>query len=873
MLLLTDLCNNISILTIVIAVCRVGTCSLPLSNSCRSDTWLRVAPVPGPDGDLLEDVELRVAVSVKSPCDTERSRSHSDHTRQSDDAVNRDYFSSKPSPAAMPEVFVYQRDIQGLPEKDRNGVYPWEESRPRAASDSAIAFSLSQQRPEAPVEGSPGGSPGGKAVPWSALSDNRLSELSDYRATIASSYEWMWFAGFNGLDPLVVDEAATAVTPVRDAGRLRKRSASSNDAKSSAATASGVSAPATVCSSPNVQPRSDSPPLVHPEVEGERSASAVDPLIGCSTLAGEGSGADGPVQGEDGADEDFQDHFESSRMSVFECSPATMMNDSAPISLLVSDEFPLDASQLEAQMLLDTDLQSCVTASELAQDSAAVACDKPQLKSGLVQNAEPVPISTHSSRHCKQLKRARMDYCYPLEWIRQHVAALEQLAVELGSLVPNLKKLHREERSFRASSLKKEAEWQPLPINLHYQLMAIRHCNYSRNVGSNIPAEVVHSVTCGSMSPHMLGHKNGGLYYQESRLVASKVELDKAKQLLVQRMELAGSTCIPTSASDPYGIYKRLGEIGDQTLQFESLCLKICHRRAYSISQALSIAVNSLLLKLGLALQGSLEEGVCEQWLRCGLLLVFEGLLSVVSHERSMLEDTISAVDSLRNFQVRILPYPDETTEKQPAAPFDAPAEEASVRSSDPPVKPPRPASLSFKPQPTAIGGDLDFSQINLDVNPNLTSLGAEQSTGATAAKSAAPEQRRGLKLELRGREVLLFVPRSALQKLPQSYQTAAYKKGGAVIPFYPVLFTQVRRSIHLFWYYCMCSPVLHFLSPSGHRHPADHGDDFRRGHLQGAHQQPAPAARREPQGPARHQRILPEVAAGLTGRCCFSQQ
>ncbi len=105
MLLLTDLCNKISILTIVIAVCRVGTCSLPLSNSCRRDTWLRVTPIPGPDGDLLEDVELRVAVSVKSPCDTERSRSHSDHTRQSDDATNRDYCTPdrrlSPSPSCV----------------------------------------------------------------------------------------------------------------------------------------------------------------------------------------------------------------------------------------------------------------------------------------------------------------------------------------------------------------------------------------------------------------------------------------------------------------------------------------------------------------------------------------------------------------------------------------------------------------------------------------------------------------------------------------------------------------------------------------------------------------------------------------------------
>jgi hypothetical protein len=430
---------------------------------------------------------------------------------------------------------------------------------------------------------------------------------------------------------------------------------------------------------------------------------------------------------------------------------------------------------------------------------------------------------TPSPRRVAYYKRSRVDFPYPLEWIREHVTAMEQLAMELGSLVPMLKQAHRDNKSFRASALKKQAEWQPLPVNLHYQLMAVRP--HTSTPAQGVRTEVIHSVTCGAMTPHMLGHKNGGLYYQESKLVASKMELDRSKQLYAQRVAMAGGKCIPTAASEPYGIHKRLKEIGDKTLKFESLCLSICHRRAYAISQALSIAVNSLLLKLGLALQGVVPDRVCEQWMSCGILLVFEGLLSVVAHERSMLEDTISAVDALKSFQVRLLPYADEMGERPASTPVSG-SQQASTAPSPafgiaaqeegdsapaarptPPPKPPRP--LSMKPTALALGGELDLSNINLNLNINADALSNHSSNSASQNSTPRPppppkeaepadptasapfSPQRKLKLEMKGREVLIYVPASSLRRFPQSYQKAAYS-GGAVIPFYCVLFTQV---------------------------------------------------------------------------------
>lgn len=756
-------------------------------------------------------------------------------------------------------------------------------------------------------------------------------------------------------------------------------------------------------------------------------------MRGSSGGGGGGHGGDDTAEADAAEDqevevEDFQAHFETGRMSVFEYAPSSIDD----LLDLHGEEDPLSETALD--LPADADDGDVAGAGELALDPspAAVVTKQPfssvtqpvfahplsveppeppaespstevDAQSGAETAMPPTPVSaatvpssappgcSSKSTSARYVKRSRVDYSYPLEWIRSHVTAMEALAVELGSQVPHLKQVHRENRSFRASAFKKQAEWQALPVNLHYQLMAVRphdHTPFTTAAARDAKAkpftEVIHSVTCGAMTPHMLGHKNGGLYHQESKLVASKVELDKTKQLFADRVRQAGYTKIPPTPAEPFGVYKRLTEIGEKTLKFESLCLSICHRRAYAISQSLSIAVNALLLKLGLCMQGVVPERVCEQWMQCGVLLVFEGLLSVVAHERSMLEDTISAVDALRSFQVRLLPYPDEMHlfEAPPAAETSGEDSAGSTTSTadlpPPPPPPPRPASrslsrpsssgvvtalsastsdtnlnlgsagssptqeivtttsaaaaacatsetqpkdddegapsglstppapaaapakprrpLSISPKPISVplDGELDLGDININLNINLnlpsftspvpsagpagTAAGSKgDSTGATPPLPPPQTPPRNLKLELKGREVVIYVPAASLRKLPKQYQLAAYTKGGAVVPFYPVLFTQVFNSFlfgklyfFIFFYYtpnnllfCFISfPGFYILSELGNRYPADNGDHVRRRLFSGSHAQFAPAARREPERPARRERLLHESAA-----------
>ena len=77
--------------------------------------------------------------------------------------------------------------------------------------------------------------------------------------------------------------------------------------------------------------------------------------------------------------------------------------------------------------------------------------------------------------------------------------------------------------------------------------------------------------------------------------------------------------------------------------------------------QALSVAVSSVLMKLSLVLEGSISAEVAVGWLQRGFLLVFQGLLSVIGNERFMLEDTVTAIEALNQFTIRILPLPKST--------------------------------------------------------------------------------------------------------------------------------------------------------------------------------------------------------------------
>jgi len=274
-----------------------------------------------------------------------------------------------------------------------------------------------------------------------------------------------------------------------------------------------------------------------------------------------------------------------------------------------------------------------------------------------------------------QLHR-RVDLCYPLDWIQSHMQQMEQLIDELRTALPFIDSQSKMGLGFRASSLKKVPEVQALPTNLQFQLMTVKahdsqhdrdrtnECNDRSPVARGSDVHVLHSITCGCMSPHMLGHKDGGLSFMEQNLVQQKVRLERAKDLYIAKVDKAGNFGISLDQEREHGVFKQLSSMKEETLRFESACLSVAHRKLYATSQALSIATNALLLELALLCEGQVLPSTCEQWAEFGFLLVFEGLLSVVNHERSMLEDTVSAVDALRSFQVRLMLLPPEGTEQ-----------------------------------------------------------------------------------------------------------------------------------------------------------------------------------------------------------------
>lgn len=357
----------------------------------------------------------------------------------------------------------------------------------------------------------------------------------------------------------------------------------------------------------------------------------------------------------------------------------------------------------------------------------------------------------------------RVDYTYPLPWISSHLNELQELALELRTILPFICDFTLKESSFRASVLKKQHEVQPLPVNLHYQLFCVRpHTSLAEGVSSKKTndefsmqyfsrsdletvgqkIEVVHSITCGAISPHYLGYKNGGLSYQEAILQSNMEELSSVKHKLdgaiSKEVSIGGFVRLDGESK----VTQLTADLGKKLLSFESSSVSVGKRRAYAMSQALSIAVNAFLLKLSLLVEGSIPKEESEFWMRePGFLILFEGLLSVVNKERTMLEDTIAAVEALKMFRMRLVPdFILKKSSDGPSEAVDAADEES--------------------------GGEDDSDE-----------------------DDGFPME---IDIEFSGREVLLYIPFNGFQKLPLFIQNAILSPDGAVVKFYPVLFTQV---------------------------------------------------------------------------------
>eukprot|EP01038_Epipyxis_sp_PR26KG_P010041 gene10041-13499_t len=507
--------------------------------------------------------------------------------------------------------------------------------------------------------------------------DYSLNQIhpEDYRNVISHCYDWMWQLGFAGIDPLFI--TALGANDFNTAYSHQKGS-------------------------------NESPSITRPASTDHNIESSVGSTKNSIPIF--------TITGNDDDDGDGDDENEEN--DVFNSEDADisfkymLQNNDALSALRDSETYSMSMIANHSQYMPDRETVSNVS------------------------NIDNI-VSNEISRHAEfltKITKSRVDVEYPLEWILHFVQEMQSLSVEFKEALSETHRRDFTDFNFRASSLKKNKEVQALPINLHYQIMNVR--KYSQPTA--IP-EVVHSVTCGSMSPHWLRHKHGGLFHMEHNLIMRKNELEIAKRKYLQSRRLAGEKKIPLSSDT----YKLLKIVSSKSLEYESLCLALGHRRVYALSQSLSIAVNALLLKLGLLADGHIPSIVSELWIKDGFLIVFEGLLSVIGNERAMLEDTISAVDAINLYQARILPF-------------------VSMSSSTP--------SRSDTNDSKVTDCDSSVKSDNVHVD-------------------GAKEEER-MRIEMRGREVVIFLNENIMSRLPEAYRSAAYSTG-LIIKFVAILFTQ----------------------------------------------------------------------------------
>ena len=365
--------------------------------------------------------------------------------------------------------------------------------------------------------------------------------------------------------------------------------------------------------------------------------------------------------------------------------------------------------------------------------------------------------------------RNRVDYVYPLEWIEEHIKQLEQLYRDLKTMVSECNKKMVAGERFRPSTMKKNMDYQIMPINLHLQLMLSRrhirpdeseYANVVTDVNENNPPSAVRqdihitdSVTCGSPSPHGLGHKHGGLEVQENKLLKERQSIE----LLKEQFFAVTGDAKRLSPTGPAGTL--LGRIGQLTTAYESQFLVVAKRRICSFSQALSTVINGVMMKLSLLVEGYILPVVAQDWVDHGMLVLFEGLLSVTGHERSMIEDTMVAADAMRNYSVRVVECPDIPGETHVTNPLTAA-----------PRRPSATASASTPAVPASTAPSSTMSSSGTVFSP--TGYNAYMTSGYVG----------GAYMTLCGREVCLHVPSTTYKRLPECLRVPA----GASTPMPP---------------------------------------------------------------------------------------
>lgn len=196
------------------------------------------------------------------------------------------------------------------------------------------------------------------------------------------------------------------------------------------------------------------------------------------------------------------------------------------------------------------------------------------------------------------------------------------------------------------------------------------------------------------------------------------------------------------------------------------MCMTIGRRRVFALSQAVSTAASAFLLKLTLLIEGHIDASVADKWLSCGFLIVFEGLLSVSGKEKSMLEDTQSAVEALKLFQIRVLPSPTP--------------------------------------------GGASSSHLSNNYN-NHSSRQAVMGSYAHTQTHTHTLSYDTLDIGFSGREIRVYVPPVCVARLPTAYKqkVMAADGQGAVLSLVPVLFTQVCVMSYVMCLSVFCGALL----------------------------------------------------------------
>ena len=173
------------------------------------------------------------------------------------------------------------------------------------------------------------------------------------------------------------------------------------------------------------------------------------------------------------------------------------------------------------------------------------------------------------------------------------------------------------DRKFRPSCTKKDPRLQALPTNFLYQISQVR--SHSADCQQPHDVDTLLNVSSGCFSPHALGHKaNESNYVAEKAIYSDRINLEISKSSADSR-----NRTISSNLSSHVSIAQKLllSPRVDLANQVSSIDLRMtlnAKRRLLSISQALSVAVNVVLMKINLVGDGAVDPQTAVRYVQPG---------------------------------------------------------------------------------------------------------------------------------------------------------------------------------------------------------------------------------------------------------------